>query len=777
MISRHPRAWSLVALTVATLLLLLGALVAQVGRPYPGFFVTPDFRVFPSSPAAVTPEWGDRIVSVDGRSPVTLEKRVRSDGPPIRYEIERAGRRAALDLAPQPFTWRLLLGHFGGFFAVSAIMLAVGIAVFTQNPRARPNRNFLLYMCLWAVSNVAVPESVLGSGSFAAAVVGFVSVVLSVHGWVFFLTYPVNPPREAWLERHRVIPRLYTGALVAGSLASVSFVALSTVAPGLLLVDGWIYPASVATLFTLAAVSFPIKIAALLDTRRRAASPLVNQQTTVLLLGIGLGLGGWLAFMLAPLSHLYRGPVDPQWGSALVLLYPLAIAYATVRYRLFDATVVIRRSVVYAALAGLITAAYALAIAGANLLLSQASLAQSTWFSAAFMFAVALAFNPLRERLRRLVDRTFFRERYDYARTIGALARSMSSLLDLNEIERRLSTTIEAAMHVLHARLEVGSPRGALEPVLRAAPGALSRYQIAADPRFAALEGEALGAYAALGAEVLVPLRFQEEIRGLLVLGPKRSEAAYTAEDLELLETLADQTAVAVANAEAHQQVLDYARQLERSLLIRTSLAKFVPQRVRELIEESPEAPSLDKRETDVTVLFADISGYTRLSSRLAPDALDALVQRYFGAFLDEIVKHGGDVNETAGDGLMVIFHEGDHARAAVDAARAIHRRAAEIGAELAERFDPLRMHIGVNTGPALLGATKIEGRAGTRWTYTASGMTTNIAARLAAQAEGGEIVLSEETRARIGADTGPEDMGLRPLKGVERPVRLFRLR
>jgi len=125
----------------------------------------------------------------------------------------------------------------------------------------------------------------------------------------------------------------------------------------------------------------------------------------------------------------------------------------------------------------------------------------------------------------------------------------------------------------------------------------------------------------------------------------------------------------------------------------------------------------------------------------------------------------------------VVIFHEGDHARAAVDAARAIHRRAAEIGAELQARFDPLRMHIGVNRGPALLGATKIEGRAGTRWTYTASGMTTNIAARLAAQAERGEIVLSEETGARLGADTGPEDIGLRELKGVERPVRLFRLR
>src|SRR5215467_5232612 len=739
MVSRSPRALVVVGLTAAALALLLGSLAARVGRPYPGFFVAPDYRVFPVE-AGVPLEWGDRIVGVDGRSPTTLEARMAADEKPVRYEIERSGRRATYEVAPRPFTWPLLLSHFGIFFAISVTMLAVGVAVFAQS-------------------------------RLAACLVGFISIVLSVHGWVFFLTYPVNPSREAWLERHRVIPLLYTCALVLGSLA-----ALTILAPEML-ADGWVYPASVATLFTLAAISFPIKIAALLDTRRRADSPLVNQEITVLLLGIGFGLGGWLAFMLAPLSQIYRGPFDPQWGSALVLLYPLAIAYATVRYRLFDATVVIRRSVVYAALAGLITAAYALAIAGANLLLAQANLAESTWFSAAFMFAVALAFNPLRERLRRLVDRTFFRERYDYVRTIGALARSMSSLLDLGEIERRLTTTIETAMHVVHARLEVGAPQGALEPALRQASGALSRYQLAADPRFAEVEGGALGAYAAMRAEVLVPLRFQQEIRGLLVLGAKRSEAPYTAEDLELLETLADQTAVAVANAEAHQQVLDYARQLERSLLIRGSLAKFVPQRVRELIEESPEAPSLDKRETDVSVLFADISGYTRLSSRLAPDDLDALVQRYFGAFLDEIVKHGGDVNETAGDGLMVIFHEGDHARAAVDAARAIHRRAAEIGAQLAHRFDPLRMHIGVNTGPALLGATKIEGRAGTRWTYTASGMTTNIAARLAAQAQGGEIVLSGETRARLYGDLALEEMGLRELKGVEQPLPLYRLR
>jgi class 3 adenylate cyclase len=767
----------LVGASLVVIVGLLGGLLAGAARPYPGFFFDIDYHVSPVTPAARAAglRWGDRIVTVEGQSPLTLMSRVRSATGPVTYEVERAGRRFPVTLAPQPFGWDTFAGHFAGYFLVSALMLGAGVAVYLQNPAAAPNQRFLVYMCLWAVSNVAVPDATLGPDKYGAALVGLVPTVLSVHGWVLFLTYPVNPAREAWLARHRILPMLYRAAFGVGGALTLLFGLVYVLAPERL-VDGWLYPSALALQVGLATISFPIKIAALLGTRRRAVSPLVNQQTMVLLLGIGLGLGCWLGLMLGPLSFLYEGPADPQVGSALVLFYPAAIAYATVRYRLFDATVVIRRSMIYTALAGLITGAYALLLASANALLAQADLARSPWFSAGFMFVVVLLFNPLRERVRRAVDRTFFRERLNYAQAMRTLARSMSSLLDLDEITRRLTTTIESSMHVRAARLLVdGLPRDVLA-VLEVAPGALSRYQLAADPRFAA-SSAALGAYQALGAEVVVPLRFQSRLQGLLVLGAKRSEAAYTGEDLEMLEALADQAAVAVVNAEAHRQVLDYAQQLERSLLIRGSLAKFVPRRVRQLIEESPEAPSLDKRETDVSVLFADISGYTRLSSRLAPDDLAALVERYFGAFLDEIVKHGGDVNETAGDGLMVIFHEGAHARAAVDAARAIHRRAAEIGAELAGRFDPLAMHVGVNTGPALLGATKIEGSAGTRWTYTASGMTTNIAARLAAQAGDGEIVISEATRTRLGADLAVEDLGVRELKNVDTPLRLYRLR
>src|SRR5262245_25137820 len=154
----------LVASSVAAILGVLVSLVVQVDRPYPGFFFSADYRVFPVTAGARAAglEYGDRIVAVDGHSPITLMTRVAAARAPIRYEAERAGQRFAFDLPPALFTWTLFINHFAAYFAVSAIMLVAGLVVFAQNPAAAPNRNFLLYMCLWAVSNVAVPEAVLG---------------------------------------------------------------------------------------------------------------------------------------------------------------------------------------------------------------------------------------------------------------------------------------------------------------------------------------------------------------------------------------------------------------------------------------------------------------------------------------------------------------------------------------------------------------------------------------------------------------------------------------
>ncbi|MGH7384290.1 MAG: adenylate/guanylate cyclase domain-containing protein, partial [Candidatus Rokuibacteriota bacterium] len=241
--------------------------------------------------------------------------------------------------------------------------------------------------------------------------------------------------------------------------------------------------------------------------------------------------------------------------------------------------------------------------------------------------------------------------------------------------------------------------------------------------------------------------------------------------------------AAALENLQASRQRLEVLEQLKGEL------SKFVPDAVKELLERDPSATSLEKRSEEVSVLFLDIAGYTRLSEQLEAKRLNQLVQTYFSSFLEIIRRQHGDVNETAGDGLMVIFQrqprgethggpggEEDHALNATRAAFAIRQKAAALNEEYAGVFPAIALHMGINTGQALVGATKLGGAASQRWTFTATGPTTNIAARFAGAAEGGDIVVGQVTADRIAGLFVLESLGERTFKNVSQPLAVYRV-
>jgi len=218
---------------------------------------------------------------------------------------------------------------------------------------------------------------------------------------------------------------------------------------------------------------------------------------------------------------------------------------------------------------------------------------------------------------------------------------------------------------------------------------------------------------------------------------------------------------------------------VDRLQQAREHLAKFVPQAVQRLIEANPTMPALEKREQDVSVLFVDISGYARLSETLLPAQVNALVERYFSSFLDCIHAHGGDINETAGDGLMSIFADPDpqgHARRAVQTALETLQRTAQLNMQLQNMAVPLAVHMGINSGPAFVGPTKLEGVSGARWTYTASGAVTNIAARIAALGEAGTVLVGPETARRITGLFAVRPLGMRRLKNITEAVMVYQI-
>ncbi len=201
---------------------------------------------------------------------------------------------------------------------------------------------------------------------------------------------------------------------------------------------------------------------------------------------------------------------------------------------------------------------------------------------------------------------------------------------------------------------------------------------------------------------------------------------------------MAAQAAVAVENARAHAR-------LAREEVARANYGRFLPEYVVQQLLEDPESFKLGGVNQLLTVLFADIRGFTSLSETAPPEKIVQLLNRFFTAMTDIIFAHGGTLDKYIGDGLMALFGaptvSPDDACNAVAAAVAMQRQMEEINAELRrEGLSPIQIGIGLHTGVATVGYIGSERRS----EYTAIGDTVNLASRLESNAQPGQILLSE---------------------------------
>ena len=297
-----------------------------------------------------------------------------------------------------------------------------------------------------------------------------------------------------------------------------------------------------------------------------------------------------------------------------------------------------------------------------------------------------------------------------------------------------------------------------------------------------------------------LPFILDDETIALVGLGPKLAGGDYTQDDRELLYTLLNNMAAAVKNAKSFEKIRRLNKDLEEKNVeltktleelreslrkieilekVKANLCKFIPATVSRLIDNSPTNTIPELEERDLSVLFLDIEGYTGLCERLGDSAVHHIIERHFSVFMDAIYRNNGDVNETAGDGLMVLFmHESPEINAmeAVRAALAIKEQSVKIGEQFDQLYRPLDVNMGINSGRALVGAAKFESITGSRWTYTARGTLTNVAARISALGSRGTILISKETADRIKDHYRPVCRGKFKLKNVSEEVQVFEL-
>lgn len=258
-----------------------------------------------------------------------------------------------------------------------------------------------------------------------------------------------------------------------------------------------------------------------------------------------------------------------------------------------------------------------------------------------------------------------------------------------------------------------------------------------------------------LGAESIVsqgvrsticaPLITESNVHGVIYADRLDPFASFTSDHLELISAVAAQTAVTVETVKAHKR-------LAREEVARANYSRFMPEYVVKQLLQSPDSFRLGGVNQTVTVLFADIRGFTSISEREKPEKVVGLLNKYFSVMSEIIFSHGGTLDKYIGDGLMAIFGAPtvgeEDALNAVKAAVTMQKQIAKLNEELrAEGYDNISIGIGLHTGEATIGYIGSEKRS----EYTAIGDTVNLASRLESNAMGGQILMTEATAAASG--------------------------
>ena len=267
---------------------------------------------------------------------------------------------------------------------------------------------------------------------------------------------------------------------------------------------------------------------------------------------------------------------------------------------------------------------------------------------------------------------------------------------------------------------------------------------------------------------ICAPLVAESRVHGALYADRLDPFAAFKPDDLELISAVAAQTAIAVENARAHER-------LAREEVARANYSRFLPEYVVKQMLDNPESFKLGGVNQTITVLFADIRGFTRISEHAPPEKIVGLLNRYFSAMTDIIFAHGGTLDKYLGDGLMALFGAPtttpEDASNALNAAVAMQRRIIGINEELkSEGLAEIGVGIGLHTGEVTVGYIGSERRS----EYTAIGDAVNTASRLESNARGGEILISEVTATSAGNRYRLKKRDPITVKNREQPVVLF---
>ena len=601
----------------AALLALILAIWALYGFNLARWPQSPDFgwrTMYTSGPNVVSQVFGegqaaglragDRIVAINGRPYSTFNElffgNLRSEEPGSinTYTVQREGRTVDIPVPTGRVGFSAVLTRSGPLFLVGAIYILIGALVFLMKPRAEESWLFFCMTCFFGVG--------IGLSSPAD---------LMRPTWLYDLRFLANvlipaaiihlalkfPKRRAIVDRRAWVTALpYIPSLAIFALRQVMATEHWNV-PRIVFL-AWIAYLLVAILFFLGSTAW---------NALRDASIITRLQSRVIFVGTMLG---FFIPALDLLSHtLWRVAIfaDPILGFGIFFsLFPLSIGYTIVKHDLFAIDVIVRRTYGYLLSTGAIVATYAGLVAIANVVFGTADAARSPIFAVGFALVVVFFFEPLHRRIQAFVDRTFYRQQYDYRTAIKSLSEAMTSILDPALVLRTLASAVVREMVLENGLLLLPKP-GAHEVAVvegidprtmpvQALPEAdplvrlvadkkdpVLRHDVALNPAYEQDRPALERSLDALSAELVLPMLYKGELKGILSLGRKKSGKLFTPEDFDLLKTMLSQSAIALENARLFRENLEKGRMEEELKIAHDIQMGMLPER-------APQMPGLE---------------------------------------------------------------------------------------------------------------------------------------------------------------------------------------
>jgi adenylate cyclase len=287
------------------------------------------------------------------------------------------------------------------------------------------------------------------------------------------------------------------------------------------------------------------------------------------------------------------------------------------------------------------------------------------------------------------------------------------------------------------------------------------------DPRFGA--GDSIR-FHGIRSAMCAPLWNKDQVIGIIHVDSPMLANCFQLHDLDLLTALANYAAVAVERARLNQKIIAEEKKRER-------LGRFLSPQVTSRIlaaSDSQGAALGVPEEKQVSVLFADITGFTSMSERMSPAAVALLLSDYLSRMTDVVFKYEGTLDKFIGDAIMAVFGAPldmpDHAVRAIRAGLEMQERLAEFNAERKEG-PQLRIRIGINSGKVVAG----EIGSINKKEYTVLGDTVNTASRLESSvAKPGMVVIGENTHEQAKELFECRSLGKATLKGKEKEVAVY---